>query len=300
MNDCMAHGITPKDLSTFDGSAIAMAVPQLEDKWVLVTGAGSGIGRATAMAFARRGARLVIADNDPEALDEVGLEIAGLRLECIAFRVDVADEAAMLRFARAVHVLIGAVDVLINNAGIGYLGPFLYSPLESWRRVLDINVMGVVHGCHVFGQDMVNAGGARQIVNVASLAGIAPAPNMSAYAASKHAVMGLSDVLSMELADTEVGVTAVCPGIINTPITTAAGAISSAISLAQADKLRAYYETNGASPDVVAQAIVDAVRSGRSLVLVGPYAKRMYHLKRLSRALTKALTISDARKNGYL
>ncbi|WP_248295277.1 SDR family NAD(P)-dependent oxidoreductase [Paraburkholderia sp. UYCP14C] len=296
----MAHGITPKDLSTFDGSAIAMAVPQLEDKWVLVTGAGSGIGRATAMAFARRGARLVIADNDPEALDEVGLEIAGLRLECIAFRVDVADEAAMLRFARAVHVLIGAVDVLINNAGIGYLGPFLYSPLESWRRVLDINVMGVVHGCHVFGQDMVNAGGARQIVNVASLAGIAPAPNMSAYAASKHAVMGLSDVLSMELADTEVGVTAVCPGIINTPITTAAGAISSAISLAQADKLRAYYETNGASPDVVAQAIVDAVRSGRSLVLVGPYAKRMYHLKRLSRALTKALTISDARKNGYL
>ncbi|RZF26539.1 SDR family NAD(P)-dependent oxidoreductase [Paraburkholderia sp. UYCP14C] len=277
-----------------------MAVPQLEDKWVLVTGAGSGIGRATAMAFARRGARLVIADNDPEALDEVGLEIAGLRLECIAFRVDVADEAAMLRFARAVHVLIGAVDVLINNAGIGYLGPFLYSPLESWRRVLDINVMGVVHGCHVFGQDMVNAGGARQIVNVASLAGIAPAPNMSAYAASKHAVMGLSDVLSMELADTEVGVTAVCPGIINTPITTAAGAISSAISLAQADKLRAYYETNGASPDVVAQAIVDAVRSGRSLVLVGPYAKRMYHLKRLSRALTKALTISDARKNGYL
>ncbi|WP_233860337.1 SDR family NAD(P)-dependent oxidoreductase [Paraburkholderia sp. HD33-4] len=277
-----------------------MAVPQLKDKWVLVTGAGSGIGRATAMAFARLGAKLVIADNNPEALDEVGLAIARLRLECLAFQVDVADEAAMLRFAHAVHVRIGAIDVLINNAGIGYHGPFLYSPLKSWRRVLDINVMGVVHGCHVFGQRMVDAGGARQIVNVASLAGIAPTPNTSAYAASKHAVMGLSDVLSMELANSKVGVTAVCPGIINTPITTAAGAISSAISVAQTDKLRAYYERTGASADVVAQAIVDAVRSGRSLVLVGPCAKPMYHLKRLSRALARAVTISDARKNGYL
>jgi NAD(P)-dependent dehydrogenase (short-subunit alcohol dehydrogenase family) len=277
-----------------------MAIPHLKGKWIVVTGAASGIGRATAMEFARHGARLVISDINAAALNEDALEIARIGTECLPFEVNVADESAMRKFADAVHAKIGAVDVLINNAGIGYLGPFLHSPLESWRRVLDINVMGVVHGCHVFGQKMVEAGGMRQIVNVASLAGIAPAPNMSAYAASKHAIMGLCDVLAMELAGTKVGVTAICPGIINTPITSAVGAISAAISEAQLGKLRAYYEANGASPEVVAQSIVQGVRSGRSLVLVGPYAKPMYHLKRLSRALVRTLTISDARRNGYL
>jgi len=277
-----------------------MAIPHLKGKWVLVTGAASGIGRATAMAFARQGARLVISDINPAALDDAAVAARKLGAECLAFPVDVADEAAMRDFAEAVHEQAGPLDVLVNNAGIGYLGPFLGSPLASWRRVLDINLMGVVHGCHVFGRRMVEAGGARRIVNVASLAGIAPAPNMSAYAASKHAVMGLCDVLAMELANTEVGVTAICPGIINTPITACAGAISAAISEAQVGKLRAYYEANGASPDAVAHAIVDAVRTGRSLVLVGPYARPMYHLKRLSRSLARSLTISDARKNGYL
>ncbi|ODV41781.1 oxidoreductase [Cupriavidus sp. UYMMa02A] len=277
-----------------------MAVPNLKGKQVLVTGAASGIGRSTALAFARQGASLVISDINADLLEDTANAVHALDAPCLTYQVNVADDAAMQAFAAAVHAKVGSIDVLVNNAGIGYIGPFLRSPIASWRRVLDINVMGVVHGCHYFGQRMVEAGGARQIINIASLAGIAPAPNMSAYAASKHAVMGLCDVLEMELTDTEVGVTAICPGIINTPITNAKGAVSEAITDEQIERLRAYYDANGVSPDVVAEAIVDAARTGRPPVLVGPYARPMYHLKRISRKLVRSMTISDARKNGYL
>jgi len=147
---------------------------------------------------------------------------------------------------------------------------------------------------------MLEAGGERRIVNVASLAGISPAPNMSAYAASKHAVMGLSDVLAMELDGTGVGVTTVCPGIINTDITSHRRNVAAAITDEQLAKLQAFYKAKGALPEVVAEAIVDGVAAGRDLVLVGPLARPMYHLKRASRALVKRLTISDARKSGYL
>ncbi len=181
-----------------------MAVPNLKGKQVLVTGAASGIGRSTALAFARQGASLVISDINADLLEDTANAVHALGAPCLTYQVNVADDAAMQAFAAAVHAKVGSIDVLVNNAGIGYIGPFLRSPVASWRRVLDINVMGVVHGCHYFGQRMVEAGGARQIINVASLAGIAPAPNMSAYAASKHAVMGLCDVLEMELTDTEV------------------------------------------------------------------------------------------------
>ena len=277
-----------------------MAITNLRDKRVLVTGAAAGIGRATALAFARQGAHLVISDIDPARLGDVKKEIEASGAACYAHPADVASEAAMRDFAAAVHANVGAIDVLVNNAGIGYMGPFLDSPLESWRRVLDINVMGVVHGCHFFIPPMRAAGGARRVVNVASLAGHAPAPNMSAYAASKHAVMGLSDVLAMELDGTGIAVTAVCPGIINTEITSHRANVSAAISDAQLAKLQAYYRATGCSPDVVADAIVAAVRDGRDIVLVGPYARLLYHVKRISRMLLRRITIADARKMGYL
>ena len=277
-----------------------MAVPQFKGKQVLVTGAAAGIGRATALAFARRGANLVVTDVNPARLADVQKEIEALGVSCLAHAADVSDEGAMMHFADAVHAKVGAVDVLVNNAGIGYLGPFLESPLDSWRRVLDINVLGVVHGCYFFLPKMLAGGGARQVVNIASLAGVAPAPNMTAYAASKHAVMGMSDVLRMELDGTAVGVTAVCPGIINTEITAAGRNVSPAVSSAQLGKLQAYYREHGCSPDVVAEGIVDAVREGRTILLVGPFARLMYHLKRISRQLVQALTLSDAKKNGFV
>ena len=276
-------------------------INDLQGKWVLVTGAAAGIGHATALAFAEAGAHLVLSDLQAERLETLRAQLVQRGTRCIVDTVDVSDASAMQAFAERVHSQVPALDVLVNNAGIGYLGPFLDTPLEAWRRVLDINVMGAVHGCRHFLPRMQQAGGPRRIVNVASLAGIAPAPNMTAYAASKHAIMGFSEGLALELrlAGSSVGVTMVCPGIINTDITKGANATSASIDAAQHRKLQSYYEAQGVGPEVVAAAIVDAVRRDRSLVLVGPFAKPMYHLRRLSRKLAQRLMLNDARKAGY-
>src|SRR5438552_2231587 len=274
-----------------------MAVPQLKGATVLVTGAGSGIGRATAMAFAARGWPATSSGISAAALATVEKDVAALGAPCFAHVADVANEASMRAFADAVHARSGAVDVLVNNAGIGYLGPFTGTPLADWRRVLDINVMGVVHGCHLFLPWMLSAGGQRQIVNVASSAAVAPAPNMSAYAASKYAVLGLCDVLAMELSGTPIGVTAVCPGIVNTAITK--GPKSEAISDEQLARLQAFYQKEGCTPEIVAPALVAAVRTGRETVLVVPFARPMYHVKRVSRALSRRLSLQSAVKIGF-
>jgi short-subunit dehydrogenase len=278
-----------------------MKISCLQGKWILVTGAAAGIGYATALAFARRGANLVITDIDERRLDEARKTIGALGARCFAQVADVSNKASMQALADRVHEEVGAVDVLINNAGIGYLGPFLESPIESWHRTLAINVMGVVHGCHLFLPRMIEAGGCRRVVNVASLAAIAPAPNMSAYAATKSAVLGFSDVLTMELklAGTSVGVITVCPGVINTDIASSRANVAAVVTDAQLSTLQSYYEKNGATADLVADAIVNAVMSGKAIVLVGPFARLMYHAKRLSRRLAEKLMLAEAKKLGY-
>jgi len=278
-----------------------MTINKLRGKRVLVTGAASGIGRSTAIAFAEAGAELLICDLDARRLEPVRDLILVRGATCSTWAVDVSNEEAMSEFARRVHSQGGALDVLVNNAGIACLGAFLDSPLDSWRKTLDVNVMGVVFGMRFFLPQMIEAGGARRVVNVASLAGVAPAPNMSSYAASKSAVIGLTESLALELRlqGAEVGLTTICPGIINTPITRNTSHVAPSFDRAKLAKLQAYYEANGVSPDVVAEAIVAAVREGREMVLVGPFAKPLYHLRRLSRSLLHRVLLADARKAGY-
>lgn len=275
-----------------------MAMPHLAGKNVVITGAAAGIGRATALAFAASGAHLFVSDIDLERLAPVVAAVRALGVQCHPFAADVSSETSMRLFAEGVHAIVPAADILVNNAGVAWLGAFMDSPLSSWKRIMDINLMGVVHGCHFFLPNMRSAGHPCHVLNVASLAGIAPAPNMSAYAASKHAVMGLCDALTLELDYTPITISAVCPGIIDTDITHSPHAPG--ISRGQMDKLQAYYRLHGVGPEVVASAMVAAVRKGHSLVLTGPYAKLMYHLKRVSRALVRILTLADARKNGFL
>jgi len=277
-----------------------MGVKELRGKLVLVTGAGSGIGQAIALAFARAGARLAITDVVEDRLLPVFRQISDLGHQPIAQAVDVADEAAMLRLAETIHDEAGPLDVLVNNAGIGYLGSLVDTTAAAWRRVLDVNVVGVANGCRAFVPYMVVAGGPRRVVNVASAAAFAPLANMSAYAASKSAVIGLSDVLAMELAVTDVGVTAVCPGIINTAIVAGRANVADAIRDEQLTRLQAYYTKHGVKPDVVAAEVVHGVRRGRSLVLVGPKARPSYHAKRISRAMTARLAIASSREIGFI
>jgi len=271
----------------------------LEDRLVLITGAASGIGFECARSFAKRGARLVISDVNAEALEKARLELTAGGARCHAFPCDVASEASVNAFAAAVHRDVGTVDALVNNAGVAFLGSFEETPLAQWRRILDINVLGIVHCVNAFLPSMRAAGGKRKIVNVASLAGFAPAPNMSAYGASKHAVVGLSEVLALELHDTDVSVLIVCPGIINTPIVHVSGT-APGMTEAQIAKLQKYYDTDGCHPSVVAEDIVRAVENDAIVLATGPMARVGYLLMRLSRRLARKLTISGAKKSGYL
>jgi NAD(P)-dependent dehydrogenase (short-subunit alcohol dehydrogenase family) len=271
----------------------------LKGKQVLVTGAASGIGLECAKAFAQRGANLVISDINATALEQARAEIAATGVACFAQACDVSKEESVAAFAAAVEKAVGPVDVLVNNAGVAFLGGFDETPLSEWRRIYDINVMGIVHCIRAFLPAMRKAGGARKIVNVASLAGFAPAPNMSAYAASKHAVVGLSEVLAMELHDTQISVLVVCPGIINTAIVHVSPT-ASGMSAAQIQKLQKYYADEGCHPRVVAADVVRSIERDDGFLFTGPSAKLGYHAMRLSRSLARKLTIGVARKSGYL
>ncbi|WP_172152045.1 SDR family NAD(P)-dependent oxidoreductase [Pseudomonas tumuqii] len=276
-----------------------MAIAQLQGKQILITGAASGIGRASAITFAREGAHIIASDLQLEALRSLQEEIHALGVQCHIYTVDVSSEAAMRTFCEQVIAELGAPDVLYNNAGIVHLGKFLDSDLAHWQRVINVNLMGVVYGCHLFIPHMLAAGGARQVVNVSSAASFAPAPSMAAYAASKAAVAGFSDVLRLELAGSEIVVTDVCPGVINTAISTSS-ATTPGMTSAQLQHLQNYYAREGCSPDVVANDVLQAVKTGKTLVLSGPYARLTFHLKRISRRLLQKVMLGSARKLGYL
>jgi NAD(P)-dependent dehydrogenase (short-subunit alcohol dehydrogenase family) len=227
-------------------------------KIAVVTGAGSGIGRSTALLLAKLGAVVHVADIDGASAAAVVAEIEATGGRATAHTVDVSDPTSVGALAERVFEADGRVDVLHNNAGVGHAGPVEDISLEEWQRVLGVNLMGVIHGVHYFVPRMLNQGGPGHIVNTASLAGLVPVAEMAPYCTSKHAVVGLSETLNAELAPRGIYVCTVCPGFINTPIIAAAhlqGELSQ-----HRDRIQRFYERFGSSPDVVAEAVVDAIR----------------------------------------
>jgi short-subunit dehydrogenase len=275
-----------------------MAIGQLIDKKVFITGAASGIGAATASAFAEEGCELMLADLDLERLEATSEMVCkeGARAHCFALDVSNADQFAAV--AQEVRERVGVPDVLINNAGIGLHGSFLNTPMDAVRQVIEVNLYGVYNGCHAFLPMMLASGAPAHLINVASLAAISPMPNMSAYAASKYAVAGLTEVLAMELAGTNVDVTCVYPGIINTAIVTGKS-YNGASGLQQEQRLGEYYKAQGSDPAVVAAGMVDAVKHGRAHLYVGKKATITEKLKRLSPFIMRRLAIDMALKIGY-
>ncbi|HVW42556.1 MAG TPA: SDR family oxidoreductase [Amycolatopsis sp.] len=248
---------------------------------VVVTGAGSGIGRETARAFAAKGAEVVVCDLDEDAARETGGH---------AYEVDVSDEAAMRKFADEVVARHGVPDIVVNNAGIGHAGTFLSTTTEEWQRVLDVNLWGVIHGCQVFGKLMAERGEGGHIVNVASAAAYLPAKSLAAYATSKAAVLMLSDCLRAEVSARGIGVSAICPGLVNTNITrttTFSGVSAEEQARKQASATRAY-RRRGFGPEKVAAEIVRAVERDKATVPVTPEAKAALALSRISPATLRA------------
>jgi NAD(P)-dependent dehydrogenase (short-subunit alcohol dehydrogenase family) len=188
---------------------------------VIITGAGSGIGAALAARLAARGDHLMLADVNDDSLARVAAELgpqAAARGGSVRTEVvDVRDAELVQALVDGVVSSVGRVDIMVNNAGIGLGGPAQDMPLSHWQRVLDVNLSGVMHGVVAVYPHMVAAGRGR-IVNIASLAGLVPAPFLVAYSAAKHGVVGLSLSLAAEASGTGVAVTCVCPGFTDTPI----------------------------------------------------------------------------------
>ncbi|MFF4832332.1 SDR family oxidoreductase [Streptomyces sp. NPDC001315] len=259
---------------------------------VLVTGAGSGIGRATAFAFAEAGAHVVAVDRDGEAAARTA-ELSRLigAPRAWAETVDVSDEQAMEKLSEKVAAEYGVVDVLVNNAGIGLSGSFFDTTPDDWRKVLDVNLWGVIHGCRLFGRQMAERGQGGHIVNTASAAAYQPSKVLPAYSTSKAAVLMLSECLRAELAGQGIGVTAICPGIVNTNITsTATFAGTDAEEQQRRQKRTArLYGLRNYPPEKVADAILRAVVRNEAVVPVTPEARGAHLLTRLMPGALRAL-----------
>ncbi|ALG08914.1 SDR family NAD(P)-dependent oxidoreductase [Kibdelosporangium phytohabitans] len=239
----------------------------------VVTGAGSGIGRAFAVELARRGGTVVCADvNDTAAKQTVQLiGNAGVPAHC-----DVSDSQQVRDLAQASEGLLGGPPTLvINNAGIGAGGqPVGATPLADWKRTLDVNLWGVIHGCHEF-VPLLRATGTGGIINVASAAGFAAGPAMAAYNVSKAGVLALSETLAAELSGTDIAVTVLCPTFVKTNIID-----SDRIDAAAARLADTMMRLTGVSPHRVARTTLDAHDAGRLHVVPQLDARLVWRTKR--------------------
>ncbi|MFD8613210.1 SDR family oxidoreductase [Streptomyces sp. NPDC059631] len=287
--DRLADWITEFVDTVEDGRPAPAATGRHADRFagqlVLVTGAGSGIGRATALTFAAAGARIVAVDRDGEA----AARTAGLALPlgaraAWAETADVSDESAMEKLAEKVAAEYGVVDVLVNNAGIGLSGSFFDHTAEDWRRVLDVNLWGVIHGCRLFGKQMAERGQGGHIVNISSAAGYQPSRALPAYSTSKAAVLMLSECLRAELAGQGIGVTAICPGFVNTDITSTThfAGVDAEEEKRRQKRTSRLYGLRNYPPEKVADAILRAVVRDAAVVPVTPEARLFHALSRFS------------------
>ena len=232
---------------------------------VAITGAGSGVGRATALVFARSGAALELSDRDAAGLAETRRMLDGAGMTVTSRLVDVSDAAAVRAYAEEVLGRHSGVDVLVNNAGVAFVGEVTRTAPEHWDQIFRVNVLGVVHAVQAFAPALRARRG--QIVNVASASVFWVPRTLGAYAASKRALTGLSDALRAEVAADGVAVTVVCPGLVATPLAEHLGLPEG--DERERERLRELLSRRGCPPERVAQAIYDACERRPALVTVG-------------------------------
>ena len=245
----------------------------LSGRTAVVTGAVSGIGRALADRFAGEGMRLFLADIDRPGLLAAAEELEAQGAEVHTTRVDVSDADEVERLDAEVMQAVGAPHLVCLNAGVGPTGPILEMSRQDWEWLVGVNLWGVVHGIRVLVPRMVEAGEGH-VVTTASGAGLMAVPTLGPYAATKHAVVGLSETLYLELAGTGVGVSVVCPGLVRTGIFDSErnrpdrfGGSADVEGDQVRDFHRQMLDGLGIEPSEVADRVVNAVREDRFWVL---------------------------------
>jgi short-subunit dehydrogenase len=282
------------------GESVVRGGPrEVRGKLALVTGAGAGIGRATAVELARQGARkVVIVDRDLASAGEAADAVRAACAEAAVYQVDVSDEAAMNDLAAQVRNDHGVVDILINNAGIGMAGRFLETTSAHWDTIIAVNVRGVISGSRAFGAQMVERGEGGTIINIASAAAFLPSKSMVAYSTTKAAVLGFSESLRADLADEGITVTAICPGFVNTNI--AKSTVYAGMTAEQQERARqkadAAYRRRNYTPEATARAIVKAVRTGPPVLPVAAESRIGYALRRISPSMIRLYARFDIRQ----
>lgn len=253
-------------------------MPLPREPRAVVTGAGSGLGRAFCIELARQGGRILAADIDLARAEETVRLVEGVGGKAVARRCDVAIAEEVAALVTAVDEAYGGVDLVINNAGVAVGGPVGVVPLDEWRWILGVNLWGVIHGCHSF-VPIFRAHGSGHIINVASAAGLLSAPEMAPYNVTKSGVVALSETLSAELTGTGVVVTVLCPTFFRTNIARASHTYTDRAS--SEDVERVMDRSKIQAPDVARYAL-DAAARGDLYALPHADGRWMWRVKRLA------------------
>jgi len=256
----------------------------------VITGGASGIGRALALALAREGADVAVADVDEAGMAETVAAVEALGRSGLAIRTDVADRASVLALADRVEVRFGAVDVLCNNAGVVVHGGLERATHQDWAWVMGVNLWGVVHGLEAFLPRMIARGAGGHVVNTASMAGLIASQGLGVYNTTKYAVVGLSETLAKDLRPYGIGVSVLCPMGVDTRIRDAARnrppALRNPPGAVPAGEVTLMGRT--LDPETVAAQTVLAIRTGALYVIT--HEEALEPIRRRFRRLEEAIT----------
>ena len=260
-----------------------MAGSSFAGKRVFITGAASGIGRATALHLAREGAELYLTDVNPDGLEQTVADARALGADVPEHRaLDISDYDAVARFAADIHTHHPAMDIVMNIAGISAWGTVEHLTHQHWRSMIDVNLMGPIHVIETFLPPMVAAGRGGQLVNVSSAAGLVALPWHAAYSASKFGLRGLSEVLRFDLARHDIGVSVVVPGAVNTPLVDTVHIAGVDREHPKVQRLVGLFSGHAVSPEKVADRILAGITKNRFLIFTSADIRALYAFKRLA------------------
>jgi short-subunit dehydrogenase len=267
----------------------ARGLGSVESRCSVVTGAASGIGRATALELSRRRGRVALVDRDGTGLARVAAEARGLGAQVLTGELDVRDAGAFLSFAARVERELGVADLLVASAGIALVGPFLRTSATDLDELFAVNVHGTANLCRAFLPAMIERGEGGHVITLSSAAAFASPKDLVAYAATKHAVLGLALGLADELAEHGIGVSAVCPGFVDTPIAKNLHVRGNPDPEGARARTAHFLKWRALAPERVAAAVVRAAERGDLVVPVGAEARLLSLFSRLSPRAPRAL-----------